>query len=99
MQWQVLTKESLEILKQDRLTFWCYIKDISPIVNPLYKICAVCRIHNHPSSGDYWFLICLSINGGQIRETITDGDMIEFFSHYCIVDEPENQSYKISEEK
>jgi hypothetical protein len=89
MQWQELNKESIESMKQEKLVFWCFVKDVAPYIHNLYKICLVTRVNNHPALGDYWFVLSVKNTSEQIRDSITDDDMLDFFSHYCIVDQPE----------
>lgn len=86
MEWKELTKESLEELKRPRAIFWCYVKDVAPIVHKMYKVCLITYVKDHPQLGDYWF--CIYVKQNRETDNISDNDMLDFFSHYCIVESP-----------
>ena len=88
MEWQKLNKESLVHLKANGIIFWCFLNDIPKIVHPLYKVCLITFVEKFANRKNYWFAIYVK-DSGRWSECLTDEDMLEFFSHYCIVDQPE----------
>lgn len=92
MEWAELTKSSLDLLKKEDLIFWCYTKDMSPFMHPLYRICLVIRLEGQnrpfPFRDPAWYVLTVGYNSEKVRDVIDDEDMLDFFGHYCIVDYP-----------
>lgn len=94
MEWKILDKDSLEKLKETGSCFIGYVKDCPSEVAFGYKIALLMRVHIELNKkfplyikGDYWFSILYSLKG-ELREPLCDDEMLEFFSHYMIIESP-----------